>query len=91
MNTSNTVRLSGTHDFGPLYKFKPDIGLLIILPPNCMRKACTKGRIKKNIVAKLRDLTLENMLDLNEKHGVTFEAVNKTLVLEKLRMGGTLS
>ena len=56
-----------------------------------MRKACTKGRIKKSIVAKLRDLTLENMLDLNEKHGVTFEAVNKTLVLEKLRMGGTLS
>jgi hypothetical protein len=85
------IHITKEHSFGALYRYKPDESILIVMPVECMKKRGTKGELKKIIVAKLRELTIENIAFLNKKYGVTFEKVNETLVQNNELIGGKLS
>lgn len=61
------------------------------MPVECMKKRGTKGELKKAVVTRLRELTIENIEYLNKKFGVTVEKVNETLIQDNQLIGGNLS
>lgn len=85
------IRITKDHSFGALFKYRASESILIVMPVECMKKRDTKGELKKVVVAKLRELTMENIMYLNKRFGVTFEKVNETLVQDHQLIGGKLS
>lgn len=86
-----TISITKENSFGALFRYMPHESILIVMPIECMKKRGTKGELKKAIVARLRDLTVSNILYLNKKYGVTFEKVNETLIQNNELIGGKLS
>lgn len=88
---NNEIHISKEQSFGALFKFRPDESILIVMPVECMKKRGTKGELKKAVVTRLRELTIENIEYLNKKFGVTVEKVNETLIQDNQLIGGNLS
>lgn len=56
-------------------------GFKIHVPASCIYQKSSRyyGQVKKHILAKLQDLSLENAIALNEEHGIVLEKVNAVL------------
>lgn len=53
----------------------------IHVPESCIvqKKGCNRGLIKKKVLAKLQDLSLESAMHLYTEHGIVLEKVNAAL------------